>query len=188
MAQPEAGGPAIGMPMESPDVGTVRALLHAVRVLAVLICGLILLAGLVNVIVALVTFQFGFPGFVIGGIALVLNALIFLQAAEIRSLVNIGNYRLAKERTILWMILGFFPPFINGFLLLLVYLKLDTMTQASAGTGQGVAPAWGPPAGAAAPGAPAGAPGQLTCPRCGQPAHWIAQYGRWYCYHDQQYI
>jgi len=26
------------------------------------------------------------------------------------------------------------------------------------------------------------------CPRCGQPATWIPQYQRWYCYSCQQYI
>jgi hypothetical protein len=35
--------------------------------------------------------------------------------------------------------------------------------------------------------APAAA-GTPTCPRCGRPATWVAQYNRWYCYTDQQYL
>ena len=32
------------------------------------------------------------------------------------------------------------------------------------------------------------APQAMTCPRCGKPATWIAQYSRWYCYTDSQYV
>ncbi len=27
-----------------------------------------------------------------------------------------------------------------------------------------------------------------ACPRCGQPATWVAQYNRWYCNTDRQYL
>jgi Protein of unknown function (DUF973) len=40
---------------------------------------------------------------------------------------------------------------------------------------------------AAPPTAPAAAPPPI-CPKCGQPATWVAQYNRWYCYTDQQYL
>ena len=36
------------------------------------------------------------------------------------------------------------------------------------------------------PAAPAAA--APTCPKCGQPGTWVAQYSRWYCYTDQQYL
>ncbi len=39
-------------------------------------------------------------------------------------------------------------------------------------------PAYGAPA-------PGNAP---ACPRCGRPATWVAQYNRWYCNTDQQYL
>lgn len=44
------------------------------------------------------------------------------------------------------------------------------------------------PTGYAAPG---GAPGQANgppCPKCGKPTVWVAQYGRYYCPTDQQYV
>ena len=40
------------------------------------------------------------------------------------------------------------------------------------------APAYGAPP-------PGNAP---TCPRCGKPTTWVAQYNRWYCNTDQQYL
>ncbi|HEV2166490.1 MAG TPA: hypothetical protein VGS23_05900 [Thermoplasmata archaeon] len=39
------------------------------------------------------------------------------------------------------------------------------------------------PAAAVAPSAPT-----TPCPRCGRPATWIAQYNRWYCTTEQQYL
>ena len=30
--------------------------------------------------------------------------------------------------------------------------------------------------------------GTLTCPRCGNPATWIEQYKRWYCYTCKEYL
>ena len=39
------------------------------------------------------------------------------------------------------------------------------------------------------PAAPAGPTGAApACPRCGKPTTWIAQYGRYYCTTDQQYV
>lgn len=43
-----------------------------------------------------------------------------------------------------------------------------------------------PSAGAAAP--PPPPPAAATCPKCGKPATYIAQYGRYYCYTDNLYI
>jgi len=50
------------------------------------------------------------------------------------------------------------------------------------------APAAPQPAMAPAPAAAPAAPQAMTCPRCGKPATWIAQYSRWYCYTDAQYV
>ena len=46
---------------------------------------------------------------------------------------------------------------------------------------------------ASGPGAPSTgaqpAPGPSpACPRCGKPTTWVAQYGRYYCTADQQYV
>jgi len=41
---------------------------------------------------------------------------------------------------------------------------------------------------AMAPPAPPAAPAAPTCPKCGKPTTYIAQYGRYYCYTDNQYV
>ncbi len=37
-------------------------------------------------------------------------------------------------------------------------------------------------------GGPAVDPNAPPCPRCGRPATWVAQYNRWFCSTEQQYI
>jgi len=39
-----------------------------------------------------------------------------------------------------------------------------------------------------APVAPAPVPAPLNCPKCGNPATYVAQYGRYYCFTDKQYV
>lgn len=49
----------------------------------------------------------------------------------------------------------------------------------------------GPPSGPSGPGGPSasgGTPAALVCPTCGQAGTYIAQYGRYYCYNDKQYL
>jgi hypothetical protein len=48
--------------------------------------------------------------------------------------------------------------------------------------------AYGAPMTAPAPSYGSPAPLAPNCPRCGRPAQWIPQYGRFYCPTDQQYI
>lgn len=116
----------------------------------------------------------------------------------------LGNWRAGKrydQGTIKIGAIVTILPFVSivGYILLLVgYMQAGKKLQSGwvpVGMGMGAMPMPGygtpppmpgygapPPAGAPAPGA---AP---TCPKCGQPATWVAQYGRWYCSTDQQYL
>ncbi len=140
----------------------------------------------------------------------VVDVVIYLQMKEIESLVDQRQYDAAKSKTLIWMILGFIlGGIILGILLLVAYLKFDPLInwQRSGGASPPMAPGYGaptpygappaaappmaaPPPAAAPPMAPAPVAAAPTtpCPRCGRPATWIAQYNRWYCTSEQQYL
>jgi len=139
---------------------------------------------------------------IIGGIALIGLGSILALVGVIGLIL--GNWRAGarygqstlKIGAILTII-----PYVSlvGYILLLVgYMQAGKKLESGwipMGMGMGAAPmapgygtpppapGWqAPPAG----GAPAGpAP---TCPKCGQPGTWVAQYGRYYCHTDQQYL
>jgi hypothetical protein len=200
------------MGMEPPEVSSIKTLLGVVRIITLVFGILFLLAGLATVLVALAFGAFGFFGafFLIG---FVIDLIIFMEVGQIRDMVNAGQLQAAKEKTFIWMILGFIlGGVITGILLLVAWIKFDgaiagvQRMQGGAGWGQPqAAPVWQQPQAApvwqqppmmqqpvmAAPppvAAPMGAGTPATCPRCGKPATWIAQYNRWYCYTDQQYV
>jgi hypothetical protein len=133
----------------------------------------------------------------------VIDFIIYMQMKEIEALTNQHQYEAAKSKTLMWMVLGFIlGGIILGILLLIAYLKFDPvinwsrnqgmqpgMAYGAPPPGQPYAPAppMAPPAAAPPPPAPA-APQAPACPKCGQPTTWVAQYGRYYCYTDKQYV
>ncbi len=133
---------------------------------------------------------------ILGGIALIgLGAILSLVG--VIGLI-LGNWRAGarygqstlKVGAILTII-----PYVSivGYILLLVgYMGASKKLQSGwipMGMGMGAAPmATGytaPPATMGGTAPPGAAP---TCPKCGQPATWVAQYSRWYCATDQQYL
>lgn len=206
--------PGMGMApgMEPPEVSSLKSLLNITRIIALLFMILSLLAGLGGILVAVIFLgPFGFwAGYLL--IGFIISLLLYIQVGAIRDMVNAGQLVAAKEKTLIWMILGIIFSIIVGILLIIVYVKYDSaisavQRQQATGWGQppmGQAPVWQAPAAAApaaampatAPTAPvaptppaaAAAPQLTMCPRCGRPATWIPQYSRWYCYNDQQYL
>lgn len=47
---------------------------------------------------------------------------------------------------------------------------------------------YAPPTAQAAPQSSTPTGTNTACPRCGRPAVWVAQYGRWYCSAEQTYL
>jgi hypothetical protein len=189
---------------EPAEVSSLKSMLRIGGILALVIGILSLLGGLVAlagaIFVASVTGYGGFyvtPVFAI--IAFVFELIIYLQLKEIRRMVDAGQYQAAKDKTLIWMILGFiFGWIIVGIVVLIAWMKFDPVInwqrQMQSG-GQPGAPAWSAQPPAAPPMAPMaatspapGAPAAGMCPKCGKPATWVAQYNRWYCYTDQQYV
>lgn len=185
--------------------------------------GLLAFAGLAALSGIFAIFFIGYLLFFI--LWFIVDLLVYLNIGQIQSLVDQGMYSRAKEKTLVWMILGLiFAGLIPGILLIIAYTRFDPviewqrsmgqMPQAQMAWGQpppqgGPPQAWSAPPAAAAPppqtwstappaaAAPAPAPAPMaapappaapTCPRCGKPATWIAQYNRWYCYTDAQYL
>jgi hypothetical protein len=137
----------------------------------------------------------------------IINWLIWVNVKQIEGMVDQGQYEAAKAKTLIWTILGFIiGGIIIGIILLLAYIKFDPVINAQRGMGQMASPGYAapppgygapppaapaPPYAAPAPPPPAPAaapPAAPTCPTCGQPATYVAQYGRYYCYTDKQYL
>jgi hypothetical protein len=147
----------------------------------------------------------------------VIDIIIYVKMKDLEAKVNARQYEAAKSGTLIWMILGFIlGGIIVGVLLLVAYIKFDPLINAArnqaampppsggwapqgapaAGYGapaQAWSPppsqAWSPPPAQAPPApAPPGAAAPPMCPRCGKPATWVPQYGRYYCYTDSVYI
>ena len=193
--------------MEPAELSSLKSLLRITRIIALVFLIIWLIAALALIGLAVVAIALGAVGGGLFGAGLVLiwtivNIIIYMQIGEIRRMVDAGQYQPAKEKTLIWMILGFIlGGVIIGILLLVCWLKFDPVInwqrQMQSGGGQ---PAWTPPQAAApaygAPAAPAqpaaaappATPTGATCPRCGKPATWVAQYSRWYCYSCQQYL
>ncbi len=141
--------------------------------------------------------------FVIAGVIGIL--VLYLVYAFSYKRARDGDYEGARTPTLIWAILSLITiNIIPGILYLIAYVKLGDAVRESQAPAYGMPypqagyPPMMPPAGApmaappaAAPAAAAAAPGASpapVCPRCGTPATYIAQYGRWYCYRDQTYL
>jgi hypothetical protein len=225
--------PGSGMTMEPAELHTVRSMLRWARILALIIAIIDVLVFIGTIaLIAAFAFAYGIVAFYIPGaifyIAVVIvSFLIWMKIGEIQTLVNQGQFQAAKEKTLLWMILGFiFGWIIVGILLLLAYVKYDALINFQRQTGfvpgqtpmgmaaPGMAPMGGsgmsppptqqqqPPMGGS-PSQPSGGTmtppstppsmgtqgaAGVTCPKCGNPATYIPQYNRYYCYQDQMYV
>jgi len=186
------------MAAEPPEAASIKTMLHIARILALILGILFILAGLFVTAALLVV---GAGGFAVFGFLLIIWAIVdfvlYIQFKEIESMVNQHQYEAAKSKTLIWMILGFIlGGIIIGILVLVAWLKFDPLITWQRNQMQGAAPAayappmaapvvMAPPPPAAAASAQAAAP---FCPKCGKPTTFIAQYGRYYCYTDNQYV
>ncbi|MEM4040886.1 MAG: hypothetical protein QXM83_03600, partial [Ignisphaera sp.] len=98
---------------------------------------LALIFGILMIILGVVTLIF-----IVGILPLVfgiIDIIIYVNCKEIVSLVEDGEYRRAKEKTLVWMIIGFIlGGILIGIVLLIAYLKYDELVrrvQSSAPTG-----------------------------------------------------
>ena len=92
---------------------------------------LMLLLGLAFTISGVVQIVFG--GFVFGGYSLaagIVNFLVvFLMKSTFFDAVDLGKFREASDRLLIWMILGLIFGFLGGLLLLFAYLRIQNVFQ-----------------------------------------------------------
>ena len=172
MAVPPGSAPAVspGAPPPappSPDEQTVRSTLDLAVTLGLvfaLIAGLLFLILLALSILRAVlgTGYGGFVGAAYCLVSAVVNYLLWRELPAIVALLPARQYRAARDRLLLWMVLGFLFFVVEGIVLLFAWLKLDSMAHAAEST---------PPGGTSS-----------QCPRCGGPLSWVAEYQRFYCY------
>lgn len=198
--------PSLARPKNS--TGGTAEILVLVALVFQLIFTLVLTVTLFRGAAFLFFFGFGALGFALGAIVLLVG-LFFLYAgfAWVYQRARAGSYDDARPWALLLGVLGIpFGFILVGLLYLIAYVMLGTAaneqrTMAAAAPSMGAPPMGASPAGppvyaaAPAPGTappPMGAPAPMSaapvCPRCGRPGTWIPQYGRYYCYTDQQYL
>ena len=105
-----------------PDVSTVKTLNKVSQIIALILgIGLIIL-GIITLI------------FIVGILYLILgiiNLLIFYEIREIDSLIDLQRYNDAKNKTFVWMIIGFIlSGVIVGIILLIAWIKYDDIIRA----------------------------------------------------------
>ena len=99
--------------------------------------------------------------------------------------ISVGDYEGARTPTLVLGILLIFLALISGILYLIAYAKLGDAINEQRWPGMMYPPGYG---GAAAYPMGYGAAAPTMCPRCGHPATFIPQYGRYYCYNCRNYV
>jgi hypothetical protein len=190
-----------------PSAGTAKTLVLVALILGI-IFGLIYIVGIGLSFLFIAAACSGLPG--CGGIPIfdivflsfgvIAFIFIFLIWLLIYKPIGEGKYESARSMALIFTILSFVTlNIITGILLLIAYLKLGDAVRET----QMPAAGYYPPGGAPMMGAPVAAPPPMTmgttppaapagpapnCPKCGRPATWVAQYSRYYCYTDNQYV
>lgn len=130
----------------------------------------------------------GFLIILIGGILILVGFLLgeAAVAALGGSPPDPTTYKNDLEGFFTWSGLGIFLVVLGWLLRVMVFPMMAARKGgASAGMTAGSAPVAAPPPPEPAPVA---APATPTCPKCGKPTTYIAQYGRYYCYTDAAYV
>lgn len=103
----------------TPEAESIISLTKVAGILALIFGILLIIAGVVTliIIVGVVFLIFG-----------ILDIVIYVNCNEIVSMVERGDYKRAREETLVWMVIGFiFGGIVIGILLLIAYIKYDEL-------------------------------------------------------------
>jgi len=102
-----------------PEAESIRSLTRIAGILALVFGIILILVGVfaLIIIVGIIPLIFG-----------IVDIIIYTNCNEIIRLVDEGDYRRAKEKTLVWMVIGFIlGGLIVGILLLVAYLRYDDL-------------------------------------------------------------
>ncbi|MCG1666698.1 hypothetical protein K4V17_09915 [Staphylococcus epidermidis] len=105
-----------------PDVSTVKTLNKVSQIIALILGIILIILGALSliIIVGIVPLIFG-----------IIDLLIFYEIREIDSLIDLQRYNDAKNKTFVWMIIGFIlSGVIVGIILLIAWIKYDDIIRA----------------------------------------------------------
>lgn len=106
-----------------PEAQSIKDLVRITGIISLIFGILLLIGGIATII------------FIIGIVPLIfgiVDLLIWSNCKKINELVDQRKYKEAKDKTLIWMIIGFiFGGLIPGILLLVAYLKYDNLIRAS---------------------------------------------------------
>ena len=151
------GAPPYGPSAYPPEAQSIAELFTAAKIVAIIIAIFEIIGFLFGVVIWLLGFGFGWFGvFVLAGA--VVNLAFFIEVGAMQDLVASGQYQSAKQKALVWVILGFiFGWIVVGAIVLAAYLKFDGVIYRQRAW---ASPGWpGQPASAGFPGYPAFPPG-----------------------------
>jgi sensor histidine kinase YesM len=104
-----------------PEAESIRSITRVAGILALIFGIILMIIGAVMLL------------FIVGVIPLIfgiIDIIIYRNCSEIIRLIEMGDYRRAREKTLIWMIIGFIVGgIIIGILLLVAYLKYDELVR-----------------------------------------------------------
>ncbi len=117
-----------------PALDTIKAMLKIARILSLLLAVVLMLWGFASGIIVLWV-AIHYPAVLIGPIFYficgVIDYIIYSETKEISALVKSRRYTEAKEKTLIWGVIGLVLGFVlPGVFLLIAYIKYDEVMQA----------------------------------------------------------
>ncbi len=95
------------------------------------------ITGIISLVFGILNLIWGIAGIIVlvgivGIIFGIIDLLIWSNCKKINELIDQRNYKEAKDKTLIWMIIGFiFGGLIPGILLLIAYIKYDEVIRIS---------------------------------------------------------
>ncbi len=100
-----------------PEAESIKSLVKITGIISLIFGILLIISGIATII-----FLVGIAPLIFG----IVDILIWSNCKKINTLIDQRNYKEAKDKTLIWMIVGFiFGGLIPGILLLLAYIKYD---------------------------------------------------------------
>ncbi len=142
-------------PMEPPEAGSIKTMARIASIFGIIVCVIALLGAILELYWYAVwesyDYYWGYADdmvrtwYIIYAVILILmfifGLIFFMQCNKISQMVDQRQYVQAKSKTLIWTIIGFlFVGVIPGILLLIAYLKFDTLIRSTQTQGYGPAP------------------------------------------------